>query len=146
MCGRMRGSGSDSIVTGFCWPWAACRIRTLGLETVGVEVDDRGEIPVSDVVPNLGGGVCTQLATASAAPSWLTRRRTKRLPASKGWCSGHGHVNYDTIPGVVYTHPEIATVGKTEEQLKESGREYRKGSFRFRPVAGPGRWARRTAR
>ena len=45
---------------------------------------------------------------------------------------GHGHVNYDTIPAVVYTHPEIATVGKTEEQLKETGLEYRKGSFPFR--------------
>jgi dihydrolipoamide dehydrogenase len=39
----------------------------------------------------------------------------------------HAHVNYDCIPAIVYTHPEIATVGKTEEQLRESGVEYRKG-------------------
>jgi dihydrolipoamide dehydrogenase len=45
--------------------------------------------------------------------------------------NGHGHVNYDTIPGVVYTHPELATVGKSEEQLKESGIEYHKGMFPF---------------
>jgi dihydrolipoamide dehydrogenase len=39
----------------------------------------------------------------------------------------HGHFNYDCIPAIVYTHPEIATVGKTEEQLKEAGIDYRKG-------------------
>jgi dihydrolipoamide dehydrogenase len=42
-----------------------------------------------------------------------------------------GHVNYDTIPGVIYTHPEVATVGLTEEQLKEKGIQYNKGSFPF---------------
>lgn len=41
--------------------------------------------------------------------------------------TGHGHVNYDAIPAIVYTHPEIATVGKTEEQLTEAGIAYRKG-------------------
>jgi dihydrolipoamide dehydrogenase len=46
--------------------------------------------------------------------------------------TGRGHVNYDTIAGVVYTQPEIASVGKTEEQLKEAAVEYRKGSFPFR--------------
>ncbi|GAG52853.1 unnamed protein product, partial [marine sediment metagenome] len=44
---------------------------------------------------------------------------------------GHGHVNYDAIPAIVYTHPEIAMVGKTEEQLKEAGIIYRKGSCPF---------------
>jgi len=42
-----------------------------------------------------------------------------------------GHVNYDAIPSVVYTWPEVATVGKTEEQLKQEGKEYRKGTFPF---------------
>ena len=45
--------------------------------------------------------------------------------------TGYGHVNYDAIPAVAYTHPEIASVGKTEEQLKEAGIEYRKGKFPF---------------
>lgn len=45
--------------------------------------------------------------------------------------NGAGHVNYDTIPAVVYTHPEIAMVGKTEEQLKAEGISYRKGSCPF---------------
>src|SRR5262249_52808995 len=45
--------------------------------------------------------------------------------------TGYGHVDYNTIPGVVYTQPEIATVGKTEEELKSAGVEYRKGVFPF---------------
>ena len=49
--------------------------------------------------------------------------------------TGHGHVNYDTIAGVVYTQPEIASVGKTEDDLKNLGAEYRKGSFPFRANA-----------
>jgi dihydrolipoamide dehydrogenase len=42
-----------------------------------------------------------------------------------------GHINYNAIPGVVYTHPEVATVGKTEEELKKEGVDYAKGSFPF---------------
>mmetsp|Transcript_96846 Transcript_96846/g.145056 ORF Transcript_96846/g.145056 Transcript_96846/m.145056 type:complete len:149 (-) Transcript_96846:47-493(-) len=42
-----------------------------------------------------------------------------------------GHVNYNTIPGVIYTHPEVASVGKTEEELKAEGAKYKKGSFPF---------------
>ena len=49
--------------------------------------------------------------------------------------TGHGHVNYDAIPGVVYTQPEIGAVGRTEEQLKEAGTAYRKGVFPFRANA-----------
>ena len=42
-----------------------------------------------------------------------------------------GHVNYDCIPGVIYTHPEVATVGQTEEQLVKAGKKYNKGVFPF---------------
>jgi len=42
-----------------------------------------------------------------------------------------GHVNYDAIPGVIYTHPEVASVGKTEEELKTAGTKYKKGTFPF---------------
>ena len=45
--------------------------------------------------------------------------------------NGHGHVDYDIIPGVVYTDPEVASVGKTEDQLKEAGVEYNVGKFPF---------------
>jgi hypothetical protein len=65
---------------------------------------------------------------------WLfypIENRKPSLTPAKPPPNGHGHVNYDTIPGVVYTHPELTTVGKSEEQLKESGIEYRKGMFPF---------------
>jgi dihydrolipoamide dehydrogenase len=47
--------------------------------------------------------------------------------------TGHSHVTYEAIPGIVYTHPEIASVGKTEEQLKKAGVEYKVGKFNFMP-------------
>lgn len=53
------------------------------------------------------------------------------IAAAESLASKHGHVNYDAIPSVVYTHPEVAGVGKTEEQLKTEGVEYVKGSFPF---------------
>ena len=43
----------------------------------------------------------------------------------------HGHVNYDVIPGVIYTTPEVANVGKTEEELKDAGIDYKVGKFSF---------------
>jgi dihydrolipoamide dehydrogenase len=49
----------------------------------------------------------------------------------EGLAGKHGHVNYNAIPNVVYTHPEIASVGKTEEELKSDGIAYKKGSFPF---------------
>ncbi len=53
-----------------------------------------------------------------------------------------GHVNYDTIPSVIYTWPEMASVGITEEQVKERGLDYRSASSPSSPTAGPRRWTR----
>ena len=53
-------------------------------------------------------------------------------PCAEHIVTGYGHVNYDAIPGVCYTAPEIAAIGQTEEQLKATGRAYRKGVFQFR--------------
>ena len=54
----------------------------------------------------------------------MTRSRVVELIAGKA-----GHVNYDFVPNVVYTYPEVASVGKTEEQLKEAGVDYKVGKF-----------------
>jgi dihydrolipoamide dehydrogenase len=53
------------------------------------------------------------------------------VAAAEFIATGYGHVNYDAIPSVVYTEPEIASVGKTEDELKSAGREYKKGNFPF---------------
>ena len=53
----------------------------------------------------------------------------------------HGHVNFNTIPWVIYTSPEIAWVGQTEQQLKAAGRPTGRGRSRLRPMAGRARWA-----
>ena len=66
---------------------------------------------------------------AVVAPSRLFLRAG--VAAVENMAGKHGHVNYDTIPGVIYTYPEVATVGKTEEQLKAAGVKYNKGVFPF---------------
>ncbi len=98
----------------------------IGLEGVGVALDKRGFITVDGdfqtSVPNvyaigdvIGGAM---LAHKAMEEGVVCVERIHGI---------HAHFNYDCIPAIVYTHPEIATVGKTEEQLKEAGIEYRKG-------------------
>jgi dihydrolipoamide dehydrogenase len=101
--------------------------QNLGLETAGIETDKRGFVPVdlktySTNVPGIyavgdliGGAMLAHKAMEEAIVC------VERIAGI------HSHFNYDCIPAIVYTHPEIATVGKTEEQLKQSGTEYRKG-------------------
>jgi dihydrolipoamide dehydrogenase len=98
----------------------------IGLESVGIETDKRGFIPVDAnyqtkqpsiyaVGDVIGGAMLAHKAMEEAV---VCVERFNGI---------HAHFNYDCIPAIVYTHPEIATVGKTEEQLKEAGIEYRKG-------------------
>jgi dihydrolipoamide dehydrogenase len=103
---------------------------SIGLETVGIEVDPRGEIPVSDGFQTSAEGVYA-IGDCIRGPKLAHKASHEGIACVEAMANGHGHVNYDTIPGVVYTHPELATVGKSEEQLKESGIEYRKGMFPF---------------
>lgn len=98
----------------------------IGLESVGIETDRRGFIAVDENyqtgVPGIyaigdliGGAMLAHKASEEGVVC------VERIAGIKS------HVNYDAIPGVAYTHPEIATVGKTEEQLKEAGVAYAKG-------------------
>jgi dihydrolipoamide dehydrogenase len=103
---------------------------TIGLKEAGIEADQRGFIVTnSDLqtsVPNvyaigdcIGGAMLAHKASEEG------------IAAVEHIVKGHGHVNYDTIPAIVYTHPEIASVGRTEEQLKAEGVDYKKGSCPF---------------
>ncbi len=101
----------------------------LGLETVGVRVDNRGFIETQ--------GFHTSVANIFAVgdcihgPMLAHKAEDDGVAVAEIIAGRAGHVNYDVVPGVVYTHPEVATVGKTEEQLKEAGVPYKKGKFPF---------------
>ena len=101
----------------------------LGLETVGIDVDNRGRIPVNEHfktsrhTPAIGDVI--------AGPMLAHKAEEEGVACVEHIVNGHGHLNYDAIPGIVYTHPEIASVGKSEEELKAAGVNYRKGKFPF---------------
>ncbi|MFN9914541.1 MAG: FAD-dependent oxidoreductase, partial [Pirellulaceae bacterium] len=100
--------------------------QDLGLESLGIETDRRGFIPVDNDYRTAVKNIYAIGDVIGGA-----------MLAHKGMEEGvvcveklggiHSHLNYDAIPAIVYTHPEIAMVGKTEEQLKESQIAYRKG-------------------
>jgi len=102
----------------------------LGLEDAGVDVDDRGRITVDGKFRTSAEGV---YAIGDVIPGpMLAHKAEEEGVACVETIAGHpGHVGYETIPGVVYTHPEIASVGKTEDELKDAQHAYRKGVFPF---------------
>jgi dihydrolipoamide dehydrogenase len=102
----------------------------LGLEAIGVEMTDRGQIKTgSDWQTNIPG--IYAIGDAIAGPMLAHKAEDEGMAAAEQVAGKHGHVNYDVIPGVIYTHPEVANVGATEEQLKEAGRAYKVGKFSF---------------
>ena len=109
----------------------------LGLDNVGIKLDDKGRIPVDDQFTTSAEGVYA-VGDVIRGPMLAHKAEEEAIACVEGIVTGHGHVNYDAIPAVVYTQPEIASVGKTEEQLKESGVKYRRGIFPF-PANGRAR-------
>lgn len=104
----------------------------LGLADVGVAQDGRGFVQVDDQFRTNVPGIYAIGDVIGGA--MLAHKAEEEGIACVEWIvNGYGHVNYDAIPAVVYTHPEVACVGKTEEQLKEAGIEYKKGIFPFKP-------------
>jgi dihydrolipoamide dehydrogenase len=103
----------------------------LGLESVGIELHKKGYIPVNEHFATSAEGIYA-IGDVIAGPMLAHKAEEEGIACVEHLATGYGHVNYDAIAGVVYTHPEIASVGKTEEQLKEAGVEYHKGVFPFR--------------
>ena len=105
----------------------------LGLENVGIATDDRGRIEVSDhlqtSVPNIYaiGDVVRGAMLAHKAEE-------EGVFVAESIAGEKPHINYNLVPGIVYTWPEVAAVGKTEEQLKEAGVDYKSGSFPMRAL------------
>ncbi len=102
----------------------------LGLDVAGVDRDDRGRIAVDDRFQTSAQSVYA-IGDVIRGPMLAHKAEEEGVACVEAIVTGYGHVNYDAIPGVVYTHPEIASVGKTEDELKESGLNYRKGKFPF---------------
>ena len=103
----------------------------LGLETVGVELHAKGSIPVNERFATSAEGIFA-IGDVIAGPMLAHKAEEEGIACVEYLATGHGHVDYHAIPAVVYTQPEIGAVGRTEEQLKEAGVDYRKGVFPFR--------------
>ncbi|WP_375259090.1 dihydrolipoyl dehydrogenase [Citreimonas sp.] len=102
----------------------------LGLEALGVEMSDRGMIKTDDQWRTNVKGIYA-IGDAVAGPMLAHKAEDEGMAAAEVIAGKHGHVNYGVIPSVIYTHPEVAAVGKTEEELKKEGRAYKAGKFSF---------------
>jgi dihydrolipoamide dehydrogenase len=103
----------------------------LGLDKVGIVTDKRGRIEV-DAHYRTGVAGVYAIGDVIAGPMLAHKAEDEGMACAEHIVTGHGHVNYDAIPAIVYTDPEVAAVGKTEEELKDAGVEYNAGSFQFR--------------
>jgi dihydrolipoamide dehydrogenase len=103
----------------------------IGLETVGVNPDPRGRIPVDPAFRTSADGVYA-VGDVIRGPMLAHKAHEEGVACVEMMVTGKGHVDYDTVPGVAYTRPEVATVGRTEEDLVQAGIAFRKGMFPFR--------------
>ena len=102
----------------------------LGLDAVGVKTDNRGFIEIDDHFQTSTPGVYA-IGDCVRGPMLAHKAEDEGVVCAEIMAGQSGHIDYDAIPGIVYTWPEVASVGKTEEQLKEAGVEYRVGKFPF---------------
>jgi dihydrolipoamide dehydrogenase len=103
--------------------------KGLGLETVGIQTDQRGFIP-NDHLKTIAEGVYV-IGDVTTGAMLAHKAEEEGIAAAQMIAGQWGHVNYNVIPNVIYTYPEVATVGKTEEELKAAGIEYKIGKFPF---------------
>ncbi|MBY0470943.1 dihydrolipoyl dehydrogenase [bacterium] len=109
--------------------------ENLGLDTVGIQPDAKGRVKVDQHFQTSASGIYA-IGDIIAGPMLAHKAEDEGIAAAEIIAGQAGHVNYEVIPGVVYTWPELASVGATEEELKEGGIEYKVGSF---PFIGNGR-------
>ncbi|SHF13246.1 dihydrolipoamide dehydrogenase [Litoreibacter ascidiaceicola] len=102
----------------------------LGLEALGVAMEKRGQIKTDAHWATSVKGIYA-IGDAITGPMLAHKAEDEGMGVAEVLAGQKGHVNYDVIPGVIYTHPEVASVGATEEQLKEAGRNYKVGKFSF---------------
>jgi dihydrolipoamide dehydrogenase len=102
----------------------------LGLAEAGVALDGRGRVVIDQHFATNVAGIYA-IGDVVAGPMLAHKAEDEGVAVAEILAGQAGHVNYDAIPGVVYTYPEVAAVGKTEEELKEAGVAYKVGKFPF---------------
>ncbi|TDR33429.1 dihydrolipoyl dehydrogenase [Aquamicrobium defluvii] len=102
----------------------------LGLKEAGVELDERGRVKTDGHLRTNVPGIYA-IGDVVAGPMLAHKAEDEGVAVAEIIAGQAGHVNYDVIPGVVYTSPEVASVGKTEEELKKAGVAYKSGKFPF---------------
>jgi dihydrolipoamide dehydrogenase len=102
----------------------------LGLETVGIQLNEKGRIPVNERFATSADGVYA-IGDVIGGAMLAHKAEEEGVACVEAIVSGHAPATHPIIPGVVFTHPEIATVGKTESELKAAHIDYRKGIFPF---------------
>jgi dihydrolipoamide dehydrogenase len=105
-------------------------LENLGFEALGITRDKRGFIQVDAHYQTNVPGIYA-IGDAIEGPMLAHKAEEEGVALAEILAGQAGHVNYETVPGIVYTWPEVATVGKTEEQLKEAGIAYKAGKFPF---------------
>ncbi len=103
----------------------------IGLETVGIATDSRGFIPVDAQFRTAAPGIWA-IGDCIPGPMLAHKAEEDGVACAEAIAGRWSHVDYDLVPAVVFTHPEIAAVGKTEEQLVAAGVAFKKGTFPFR--------------
>lgn len=105
----------------------------LGLDKVGIETDERGRIPTNDHLETSVPGIFA-IGDVVKGAMLAHKAEEEGVFVAEYMAGGKPHVDYNLIPGVVYTWPEVAAVGKTEEELKEAGIPYKSGKFPFKAL------------
>ncbi|XP_022098821.1 dihydrolipoyl dehydrogenase, mitochondrial-like [Acanthaster planci] len=104
--------------------------HNLGLEDVGIELDDKGRVPVNERFASKVPSVFA-IGDCIHGPMLAHKAEDEGIICVEGIAGGAVHIDYNCVPSVIYTHPEVAWVGKSEEQLKEEGVAYKVGKFPF---------------
>jgi dihydrolipoamide dehydrogenase len=102
----------------------------LGLDSVGVSLDRRGRVVTDEHFRTNVAGIWA-IGDVRDGPMLAHKAEDEAVACAERIAGRAGHVNYDAIPSVIYTYPEVAVVGKTEEELKQSGVAYKVGKFPF---------------
>jgi len=104
--------------------------KDLGLESIGVQLDKKGRV-ITDSHFKTNIDSIYAIGDAIAGPMLAHKAEEEGIAAAELLAGGYGHVNYNAIPSVIYTHPEVAWVGLNEEECKEQGKDYKVGKFPF---------------